>query len=382
VNITLLWFLALPLSLGLGLWYILGQSRDSAITGGMFAGAGSIVLAIVFWGSAGVATADTEIWNGKITGKTRDHGTYEQPYDCNCRNVTSGSGKNQTTTRVCDTCYETHYTVKWDCASTVGSFRIDSRDSTSRSVYNTPNPQRWTMINVGDPAAASHSYTNYVQAVPQTLFSPASSSLKSKFASMLPAYPINVYDFYRNDHFVTVGYSTPDAPAWNAEIANLLRDLGPAKQVNAIVVIAKTDDPNYEYALRDHWEGANKNDVVLLIGSAEWPRIDFVRVLSWTKNELFKVQLRDSIQDLQTIQRGPIIQILGEQISKNFQRRHMAEFKYLDAEIDPPTWVLVLITVLEVLAAVGIWIAVVQPFKRRDSSYNWYRTQGVVSRRR
>jgi hypothetical protein len=122
--------------------------------------------------------------------------------------------------------------------------------------------------------------------------------------------------------------------------------------VNAIVVIAKTDDPNYEYALRDAWEGANKNDVVLVIGSKNYPTIDFVRVISWTKNELFKVELRDNVQELGTIQRAPIMNLLQTQISKNFERRRMREFEYLKAEIDPPTWVLVTIIVL-ILGSMG-----------------------------
>jgi hypothetical protein len=345
--------------------------------------AGALILCAVFYGSKGVATADTEIWNGMITAKARDHGSYQKPYDCNCRTVTSGSGKNQTTTRVCDTCYEDHYTVNWNCKSTIGSFTIDSADSTSRSVYNTPNPQRWTSILIGDPAARQHSYTNYVQAVPESLFKPSSESLKAKFAGITPKYPDTVYDIYRNDHFLTPGYSTPDAAAWNSDLANMLRELGPKKQVNAIVDVAKTADPNYEYALRDAWEGANKNDVVVVIGSAEWPKIDFVRVISWTKNELFKVQLRDSIQELGTVQRAPILSALQEQIGKNFERRHMAEFKYLETEIDPPTWLMITTVIVLLLAGVGTWIVLSGQFSRRpQGSYNWARTQGVNSRRR
>lgn len=358
-NPTLLWLLLLPVGCGLGLWYALKDDSRGLIAGGATIVVGALLLVIAFAASKGVATADTEIWNGQITAKDRLHGTYEESYKCHCRNVTtySGSGKNRTssTTEVCDTCYRTHYTVKWEYSATIGGGTIDTADWTNAGVYALPNPQRWSIIQVGDPASRQHSYTNYVQAVPQSLFTPTSATLKAQFASLTLPYPDKVYDFYHNDHFVTPGWAPMDAAAWNDSIARMLRELGPKKQVNAIVVIAKTDDPNYEYAIRDAWEGCNKNDVVLLIGSKTWPKIDFVRVISWTKNELFKVELRDTILAQGVIAREPIVNAFGAQIAKNFERRHMSEFKYLEAEIDPPTWVLITVAVLILLGAVGTW---------------------------
>jgi hypothetical protein len=91
-------------------------------------------------------------------------------------------------------------------------------------------------------------------------------------------------------------------------------------------------------------------------------------VISWTKNELFKVQLRDSIQELGTIQRAPILSALQEQIGKNFERRHMAEFKYLETEIDPPTWLMITTVIVLLLGGVGTWIALTGQFSKRPQS--------------
>lgn len=377
MNVTLIWFLSLPILAGLALWYFIPRNNlDSLKTGAAVSAVGIIITVIAFLVSAGAATWDTEIWSGQITSKDRDHGTYEQPYSCNCRTVTSGSGQNATTSTQCDTCYETHYTVKWSAESTVGPFSLFNEDSTSRSVYRTPDPARYTIIKPGDPASVSHRYTNYVQAVPESLFTPGAAGLKAKFGALIPAYPDRIYDFYKVDRFLTPGYNTPDAALWNADISNMLRGLGPQKQVNTIVVIAKTDDPNYEYALRDAWEGANKNDVVLIIGAKAWPEIDFVRVLSWTKNELFKIELRDNVLALGTIQREAIIGLLQVQISKNFNRRQMSEFKYLENEIDPPTWLLIVLGSVIVLGALGIYGNVTgffNRFSRTSKRSNLYR---------
>lgn len=218
----------------------------------------------------------------------------------------------------------------------------------------TPDPHRYTIIKNGDPAAVEHRYTNYVQAVPESLFTPASADLKLKFKPLLSKYPDSTYDFYKIDRFITPGYQVNDAADWNQDISLALRERGPKKQVNAIIVVAKTNDPNYEYALRDAWEGANKNDVVLLIGSAEYPKIDFVRVLSWTKNEVFKVELRDSVMEKGTIDRS-IVPMMMAQIDKNFERRHMKEFEYLDGEIDPPMWLNLTLMALVILGAGGVF---------------------------
>jgi len=350
INSTLIWFLLFPIIWAAAIWWFTGHRRD-----GIFVAAGylvvfCLVVALAFWASKGSATADVEIWNGQVTSKERLHGTYERSYDCRCRQVESclGSGTTRScsSSQVCDTCYETRYTVNWNCETTVGGFTIDSRDTTFRSVYNEPNPARWTVINPGDPVSRRNSYTNFVQAVPSSLFSPSNEALRLNFAKLTPSYPDVVYDFYRNDKFLTPGHPATDARAWNDSIAEMLKVLGPRKQVNAIVVIAKTDDPNYVYALRDAWQGANKNDVVLVIGSAVWPKIDFVDVISWTKHELFKVQLRDEVMALGVIEREAVINILASQISTNFVRRQMSEFAYLEAEIDPPNWVLLTLLVL------------------------------------
>lgn len=346
ISTTLLWFLLLPILCAIALWWFVGRNKEALIVSAVYSIISMAVVGAIFGITGAVATSDTEIWNGKITNKERIHGSYVRSYECNCTTDSKGN-------RSCSTCYEDHYTVHWVARSTIGDFAIASADWTNRGVYALPNPARYSAIVIGEPCSRPHRYTNYVQAVPGSLFTPSAASLKAQFGPLLPKYPDTTYDIYRGTHFVTAGYSTPDAPAWNAGLAELLKERGPTKQVNAIVVIAKTADPNYVYALRDHWEGANKNDVVLVIGSSAWPKIDFAEVISWTKSELFKVELRDAVMTLGVIQREPILTAIAAQIDKNFERRRMREFEYLQVEIDPPTWLLALAVALVIGGAAG-----------------------------
>lgn len=359
INTTLYWLLLVPIIIGAVHFFTLRKNwREGLIVTGVSTLVGALITTLAFYVSVGSQTWDTEIWNGKVTGKERVHGSYVRSYSCNCREVCSGSGQQRSCSTTCDTCYEDRYTVHWYCYTTLGTYTIDSKDWTSRRVYQEPDPPRWTSIQPGEPVAKAKTYVNYIQAVPQTLFSPATSTVRQKFANMIPPYPDAPYDFYRINRFFSPGINVVDAREWNWDIGVLLNDRGATKQVNLIVVAAKTDDPNYEFALRDAWENGNKNDVIVVMGTPNWPKIEWVRVITWSKSEIFKVELRDKILEIGEADRAVVLPAIAAQIDKNFVRRRMREFEYLKAEIDPPTWVITTMIVVQVLAAGGIqfWI--------------------------
>ena len=102
MNTTLLWLLLLPI-MGAGALYYFNRDTLPWFAGPVSAVPGMILIAIVFAASYGSAVSDTEIWNGQVVSKERKHGTYEESYDCNCRTVYSGTGKDRTSSTKCDT---------------------------------------------------------------------------------------------------------------------------------------------------------------------------------------------------------------------------------------------------------------------------------------
>lgn len=310
-----------------------------------------LVSGLYFAGTAGM-TSDREIWNGEITSKTRSHGHYLRPYPCNCRTVCSGSGQNQTCSTHCDTCYEDRYTVNWSAQSTIGEFTLEHLDRGSKSVYKTPDPARYTSTQVGDPCSREHAFTNYIKAVPESLFH-ANPTLMQQFAGMVPEYPGKIYDFYNIDRVLSVGVPVPQMATWNRELAKTLRKLGPAKQANAIIVFVKTNDPGYIHALERAWLGGKKNDIIVVIGSTSYPKIDWVNVSSWSKAELFKVQLRDDILALGEIKRTEILQLVDKHTTAGYIRRNMSDFEYLKDEIEPPMWLTILAALVGILFSLG-----------------------------
>jgi hypothetical protein len=122
------------------------------------------------------------------------------------------------------------------------------------------------------------------------------------------------------------------------------------------VVIAKTGDMNYSNALNAAWLGGKKNDVIVVIGAPEYPKIAWVDVLSWTDQQLFKVQLRDAIRDIGEVDRVKIVPVIHDRILNAFKRKHMAEFEYLKDRIEPsPAW-LWMIGIISAMLSIGLSI--------------------------
>ena len=376
LNVTLWWMLVVPIILSI-LFVIFAPKRTggkmSTLAALAFGVMGVIISMGIFagalYGSRASATADTELINGEIVDKTREHGSYQRSYDCNCRKVSScsGSGKNRScsTSTKCDTCYEDRYTVKWRAISTVGTFTIDSLDRSSRSVYAAPDPQRYTIIQKGEPACVQRSYTNYIRGVPQSILRPAAAEVKAKYAGKIPAYPIHVYDFYRVNRFVAAGLAVPEANVWNQGISEIAKVVGPLKQANVVVVVTSYD-PDFFYALQDAWVNGKKNDVIVVIGQKQYGGpAEWVRVMALTKSDILQVTLRDSILELPNISSNAVLPVIKGVILKNYDRKEMKDFKFLEDQIDPPTWVIATSLGGVALAYILAFLLLPQMFKER-----------------
>jgi len=285
------------------------------------------------------ATQDVEIWNGVVTNKKVDDGSYVRTYQCNCRS--QSCGKDCTTT-VCDTCYEDRYTRSYDGFTTVGNFTFDSIDTTSRSRRNSfPPPLTYKRCVVGEPASREHGYTNYVQAVPQSLFSDTTSV--EKYVGKIPNYP-RVFNFYHINRVLNVGSSVPGntQTALNDQLNQALISLGKSKQANIVVIFTNIADPSYRYAVEKAWLGGEKNDIVLFIGTQDGKTVQWADVMTWalnSGNELFHVKMRDGLKQL-PIDATQLSTFIASTIAKEFDRPEMADYQYLESEVQPAGWVM------------------------------------------
>ena len=342
----------------------------------------SIILGIVWAAGSWSQTHDTEIWNGEVTKKTREHDQYTESYKCRCHQSCSGSGDSRSCHEVCSTCYREHYTVDWFLDSTIGTIRLQKLDRTSRSVYKTPDPADYIAAYVGEPCSDTRGYTNYIKAVPDSLFNMADAEYE-QFDSLIPSYP-TVYGKYHVDHVITMGMgSNVEIRDWNNYLAGKLKKLGPASQANVIVILVNTADQTYRHALETAWLGGKKNDVIVLAGVTNYPQIDWVDTITLGQNAdngLMTVKIRDELTALGSIESGQaFIDVIATNVAQHFDRKPMADFEYLKDDIQPATWVVTTAFIIAfLLSAVLTWVFhVYDPFgsggSRRSIRTNRYR---------
>lgn len=308
-----------------------------------------IITGITYGAGMMSQTSDTEIWNGYVTKKERKHDTYEDPYDCFCTTDSEGNSS-------CQTCYETRYTVDWKGYTTVGNFSFKHLDTSSRSVYNTPNPASYTNCVIGEPASRTHSYTNYVKAVPDSLFHDDAKTAE-QFLGKIPTYP-EVYNFYRFNRVVNVDskVSTANINKINDGIADSLKTLGKLKQANIIVLLTEIDDASYRYAIEQAWLGGKKNDIIIMVG-LDGDEITWVDVMTWalnSGNELFHVTMRDGLLEQKNLEPKLFVPFIAQTVNKLYDRPQMKDYEYLKDDIEPPFWVIILAIILAFGTSIGL----------------------------
>lgn len=362
---ALLGLLAIPLIVML-VGFFLSKGR---ITGKEFAvqfGVTVVLVAGGFFIGRWDATQDVEIWNGRIAKK--DHGTEHccHAYRCNCHEVCSGSGKNRSCHERCSTCYR-HFYDKWWNSTTTNDERVFSDSCNSPS---TSPPDRWVQIRVGEPTAVEHTYTNYIKAAPGTIL--RRQGLLEKYKKLIPQYP-EVYDHYLVNRFFSVSVNTEglDWNRLNSGLAEINADLGARKQVNVIVLVVPIDDRGYLHGLEEAWLGGKKNDLVVVVGTPNFPKISWVGVMSWTKMEEMKLAIRDRIENLGTFDGEKILDIIRAEVEGKFVRRPMADFAYLSSSITPSSGVMVFLFILGLVVCGGLqwyfWME--DPFGYGQSRY-------------
>lgn len=338
----LIWLLLFPLFWPFIAWRWLRDTicpREMAINIVIVA----LLVGGVWYAGKYIDMADTEILNGQIISKHRDHGTYTVSYPCNCRTI------NKVTS--CSTCHTKHYTVDWTAKSTVGKIRLDHADWTSPAVYALPDPSQYKECEAGQPASVESEYTNYVKSAPDSLFH-LNPSL-NKFDKDVPDYP-RVVNYYRINRVISVGAKV-DVKPLNDLINESIKVVGAQKMLNIIVILTEHDDQNFKFAVENKWLAGKKNDIIVYIG-LDGEKITWADATVWIRNsgnELLAVQLRDSVESIGTYDVEKISLAIMES-AKDYTRPKMESYEYLLDEIEPPLWAVIIAALIAVLGSLGL----------------------------
>lgn len=279
---------------------------------------------------------DVEIWNGQVTGKARVEVSCDHSYSCACTTESDGSES-------CSVCYEHPNDYDWMVYSTAGEIEVNRVDRQGED-----QPPRWTKFQKEQPISIPHSFDNYVKAVPESVIN--AGPMTEEEQAGYPAYP-QVYDL----QYVNRVIAMPDQKWWNDTLAETLKTLGPMKQVNVVIVLVRTPQPlSYADQLTRAWLNGKKNDVIIVIGTqGDTTKIEWTRVIGWSKLPLFNIQLADAITQIGELNnKQQIHDAIVTQIKTNFVRTPMSDYDYLTSEIAPPTWALILGFFLSIIVSV------------------------------
>ena len=172
-----------------------------------------------------------------------------------------------------------------------------------------------------------------------------------------------------------MGVPLTDIASWNRSLSDINGRLGAKKKVNVILVLVNTGDSSYIYPLEEKWLGGKKNDLVVIVGSTQYPKIDWVRIMSWSTREDLKVELRDAIQDLGSLdRRSEILATMEAQVNEKFVKRHWDDFKYLMSTWQPTAGILICLLILGIGGSIGVSIFFYHqdPFDQRFRRYRGY----------
>ncbi len=335
------------------------------------------IVVFTFWNTFRyVDTWDTELWNGTVAQTNAVQKQCDQSWDRTrdsfCTNQQSKQVRDypdscttdtKTKRRTCTARYHTEYRsiYPWERRYFVVSEDLDRDWEISRTDQQGVNyPPKFTEIKLGDPVSVTNNYTNWIQGASDSIFH-QDKEIEERYAASIPTYPIALYDQFKVDRLVTVGaIKVPDLAAWNYDLGKILGELGPKRQMNAVIVLVDATSISSEYAraLRRAWGGFKKNDAVIFFGVDKDMTLRWTEVLSWSKNELFNVTLRqDFSQGIgKPLDRASIISHIHDVGMASYERRSMTEFEFLKDQIPVPSWLIWLTGILSVGGSLGLFL--------------------------
>lgn len=225
------------------------------------------------------------------------------------------------------------------------------------------------------PSSSHYSYTNLIKGSNYTIKKWHLDL--SKYSKNFIPYP-GIYDKglgpISTNHILVSGVNVPKdwLDSMNWDLALLNDEIGASKQGHVVVYIVNSPDRNFARALEQYWQGLKKNDILVVIGSSSYPKIDWVEVDAFTDNEGFKIRLRDNLSNIKDLSdRASLMSTIHKQIydgqeGYNWKRKSMKDYLYLVKDLELPTWAQILIIILSLGICIGLDVFFEQqdPFNR------------------
>ena len=303
---------------------------------------------------------DTETWNGHATSAEYLEG-WTEIVRCTERSC-SGSGENEVCVDVPMVRYDYHppewrvYTSNNESVSIASGnyreyiakfgnehkeyvFHMNQYSVGDGNKYVTTwNGKIETMI----PTAVVHPYVNFLRASHSLA---KNEGTAQEYESLLLPYPEIQGGRFGNIEIdrvlVAGGVNIP--VQWHATVDRMLdwilAFLGAEKQADIVVYVVNTDDRGFVEALRERWCGGKKNQIIVIVGTTNFPKVDWADVMIFAGNEDLITDLGQAIEKQGEISDPEAFtKTIVASIQKEFSRVPMATLEHLMYHVKLPWW--------------------------------------------
>ncbi len=293
---------------------------------------GFISFKVAAWGSM----QDTEYWHGRVVSK--DNGTEGC---CHCRTVCDSKDKNGNCTSSHTECDHV-FDYWWSADISTGDVVHDGCNSWG------DDPEWWTSLNIDDPATIPHTYTNYLLADPESLRIPSGSK---KYETLVPEYPTQGSFQLASHRALGVGARVP--AGWNSRLREMNAELGPAHQVDLMIVVTDIQDPDFIHSVESKWLYGPKNAFTVVMGINPDRTVSWAGVSSVSSVQELRIDIRDTLPG-RSLEDPTLLDDIASLVATEFQRRPMSEFEYMESAATPRGWALFFTYLINILVACGL----------------------------
>ncbi len=318
----------------------------------------------LFWSSG---LQDFEIWNGSVSkAEYYEEWTEEVTYT---EQQCTGTGNSTSCTSVLRTRHDYH-PPEWKIITSNGEVISISSSNYRQYVSQFGNEKeedltRINQVSFGDgdkyvtkwqgnleamvPTAVPHQYVNYLKASKSLQ---RRSGTTSAYVDYLIQYPnVEEGEFGKIEISRVLVSETNVSQNWintvDKQLDQSLASLGAEKQVNLLVYVVGTTDRGFLHALEEDWTYGKKNDVVLVLGTNDFPNVEWAGVMIFHGNEELRVKLRDAIETQANVSDPQaFVSLFVNHIENYFKRVPMDELEHLLHDIEMPWWAILLVWIM------------------------------------
>lgn len=363
----IIWFAVLIPLVGAAALYWIFHHKVLIWEAGAMVAAPIIFIACAKGCSEWVQTRDTEYWGGYVTS-AEYYEDWNERVSCRHPRPCSHRDKDGNTKHMNDGYYHSYdvdyHPEYWQLNTSVGETFSTTKSRFDQFVtqfgnkkfvdlhrnYHTDDGDKYVATFMGEaeklePVTVERSYENRVQAS-QSVFN---------FKEIDPKI-YGLFDYPKISGLTQPCVLGPGAtfPA-EKKLQYLNATLGAPHQVRLFILVFQNQPIQAATEQEAYWKRGNKNELVTCVGVDKDMAIQWAHVFSWTEVDEIKVEARNEIMGMKTLDLMKYIDWLGPAVQSKWVRKKFADFSYLTVEPSTTAVVWSFIGTLVITIGIGIW---------------------------